>query len=107
MSGGAFDYDQYKIRNISESIESLIEKNGKEKTPEELRSDWRDKSWYEKYPEDKFHYAYSKETIDEFKKAVTILRQAEIYAQRIDYLLSGDDGEETFHKRLKQDLDKI
>ena len=27
--------------------------------------------------------------------------------QRIDNLLSGDDGEETFLKRLKEDLDKL
>jgi len=26
--------------------------------------------------------------------------------QRIDWFLSGDDNEETFHKRLKQQLDK-
>lgn len=29
------------------------------------------------------------------------------YLQRIDYLLASDDGEETFHKRLKEDLVNI
>lgn len=52
-------------------------------------------------------YGYSKETIKEFKKAVKYLKKAQIYAQRIDWLLSGDDGEETFHKRLKEDLEKL
>lgn len=26
--------------------------------------------------------------------------------QRIDWLIAGDDGEETFHRRLKEDLEK-
>lgn len=30
-----------------------------------------------------------------------------IYTQRIDWLLSGDDGEESFHSRLKEELDKL
>jgi hypothetical protein len=32
---------------------------------------------------------------------------AEIYAQRIDWLLSGDDGEDSFRKRLKEDLERL
>jgi hypothetical protein len=32
------------------------------------------------------------------------LNQALIYAQRIDWLVSGDDGEDTFHARLAEDL---
>lgn len=49
---------------------------------------------------------YSKETLDEFRKGLDILNKAYIYAQRIDWLLSGDDGEESFHKRLKEDLEE-
>ena len=37
---------------------------------------------------------------------IDILRRAEIYAQRVDYLISGDDGEESFHSRLKEELEK-
>lgn len=50
---------------------------------------------------------YSKETIKEFKKGIKILKMAEIYAQRIDWLLSGDDGEENFHERLKEELEQL
>ena len=32
---------------------------------------------------------------------------AEAYAQRVDWLVSGDDGEESFHERLKEDLDDL
>lgn len=66
---------------------------------------------YQKYldknGEQIYYYDYSKKTLNEFKKAVKILRTAAVYAQRIDWLLSDDDGEETFHKRLKEDLKKL
>lgn len=106
MSGGHFDYDQYKIGYIADSIEQEIERSGKEKTPEEL-TDWRDPTWYEKYPEDKFWHKYSDEVIEQFKIAVRKLREAQIYAHRIDWLLSSDDGEETFLKRLKEELNYL
>jgi len=38
---------------------------------------------------------------------LAILRQAHVYAQRIDWLVSGDDGEDSFHRRLKHDLEKL
>lgn len=104
MSGGAFDYNQYRIRDIANDIHKEIHNSGRKKTEKELdRERWRDKDWYEKYPEDLFHYEYPKEVIEEFKKGYEIMRLAEIYAQRIDWLLSGDDGDETFIKRLNAD----
>ena len=107
MSGGHFDYNQYKIGYMADSIEKLIERNGREKTKEELKDEnWRDPEWYKKYPEDLCHYKYPDEVIEEFKKGVELLRQAEVYAHRIDWLISGDDGNESFLKRLKEDLNK-
>jgi len=35
---------------------------------------------------------------------VTFILAASTYIQRIDYLLSGDDGEDTFHARLTEDM---
>ena len=108
MSGGAFEYSQYHIRQIADSIEQEIIDNGREKTAEELKNEnWRDTEWYKKYPEDLKHYEYPAEVIEEFKKAVNALRIAEVYAQRVDWLLSGDDGEESFLRRLKDDLGNI
>jgi len=95
MSGGYFQYDQYRITTIAESIESVIEKNKKPVDPKDRDDYWNDQEFYHDYPD---------EVIDEFKKGVEILRQAQIYAQRIDWILSGDDGDETFLKRLKEDL---
>lgn len=109
MSGGAFDYKQYNISMIADEVEQVIERSGRPKTKEELKDEsWgRDGSWYEKYPEDLNHYKYSDEVIEEFKKGLDILRKAYVYAQRIDWLISCDDGEESFHRRLKEDLEKL
>ena len=89
MSGGHFNYDQYKIGYIADEVEELILKNGSEE---------KDEWGYNK------HCSFSPETIEEFRKGLRILRQAQIYAQRIDWLVSGDDGEDTFHTRLDHDL---
>ena len=107
MSGGRFEYNQYKIRMIAEDIEQEIINSGRKKTPEEITYDYRDSDWYEKYPEDLNHYEYPQEIIEEFKNAVLALHIAEVYAQRVDWLLSGDDGNESFLSRLKDDLSKI
>ena len=108
MSGGHFDYNQYRIDQIADEIEQLIEKSGREKTKDELKEEsWRDHTWYEKYPEDKFHHKYPDEVIEKFKEGLDILRKAAIYTQRIDYLVCGDDGEESFLKRLNDDLNKL
>lgn len=106
MSGGHFDYKQYQIDQIVDSIERIIENNGRKKTDEELKDErWHGPDWYEQYPEDLYHYKYPDEVIEKFKEGVDILRTAAIYAQRIDWLLSGDDGNESFLRRLKEELD--
>ena len=81
MSGGHFDYQQSRIMDIYISIEAYISDN-------------------------KYNNNYNEETIKELKKAVDVLKVGYIYAHRIDWLLSGDDGEEAFHKRLKEELNK-
>ena len=91
MSGGHFNYDQYRIGYIADEIEELIASNYEDSL-------------------DNFGYrigrGYTSETIAEFKTAVELLRKAQVYAQRIDWLISGDDGEDSFHKRLAEDLGK-
>ena len=79
MSGGTFAYKQFDISFIAEEIEQIIRDN-----------------------EDAC--LLSKETIVEFEKAIEYLNLAKIYVSRIDWLMAGDDSEETFYDRLKQDL---
>lgn len=62
---------------------------------------------YEEYTEEGYFPEYAEETINEFKKAIKIIKQAKVYIDRIDYLLAGDDSEEDFHKRLKEELSEI
>lgn len=108
MSGGHFEYDQYKIGYIADEIERLIDKNGKPKTREELKDEsWRNDEWYEKYPEDLNHYKYPDQVIEKFQEAVQLLRKAQIYAHRIDWLLSNDDSEKSFLDRLEEDLQAL
>lgn len=92
MSGGHFNYDQYKINNIADEIEHLIFTNDSNE-----ENDWGGVKGNH----------YSKETIDEFKKGLKVLKEASVYAQRIDWLVSCDDSQESFHKRLKIELDKL
>ena len=106
MSGGAFDYKQHYISYIRTDIEDVILKNRKEKDKEDLER-WDYDEDGNIRPECKYYYDYSDETIERFKEAVEILKKAEIYAQRIDYLLSYDDGEETFHIRLNEELNEL
>ena len=99
MSGGAFDYNQRRIQNIIEGIEEEIERSGKkiDYEPGYSRGPW----------ELEYNYEYPPDIINEFKNGVNILKQAYVYAQRIDWLLSGDDGEDSFRERLKEDLARL
>ena len=92
MSGGFFNHLQYNLDQISADIEDEIYYNDSEEVNE-----YNDKSGN----------GFSEDTMQEFKLAVWYLKQALVYTQRIDWLLSGDDGEETFHERLKKDLEKL
>lgn len=80
MSGGYFQHHQYLISDIADEIKTVIIKN-------------KDSE-----------YKLSQKTINEFQKAIRILKQAKIYADRIDWLLSYDDSEKSFHERLQEDL---
>ena len=62
---------------------------------------------YQEYEDGEYHPEYTEETIQIFKDAVKILRKAAIYANRIDWLLSGDDGEDNLKERLKEELKEL
>lgn len=89
MSGGTFDGNQYHIGQIADDIEHEIYHNYSTELNE-----WGDT----------IGNGYTEKTIDELKTAVKVLRLAQIYAQRADYLFAGDDGEESFHTRLIAEL---
>lgn len=109
MSGGRFDYLQYRLSEVIDHIDQEIRKSGRPKTDLELKEEasWRGASWYENYPEDLNHGVYREDVLQEFKKGAEAIAKAQVYMQRIDWLLSGDDGEETFLERLEKDLERI
>lgn len=103
MSGGLFEYDQYKIRMIWKEIQNELDKQGQEKQVNNVLEE----EYYEKYPEERFNEFYREDVQQIFKDGIEALKKAEIYAQRIDWYLSGDDGEDSLVSRLKSDLDKL
>ena len=90
MSGGHFEYQQYRLHDIASQIKELIESNDDEYEWGYRRGN-----------------GYSAETIEKFKIAVDTLEKAAIMAQRVDWLVSGDDGEDSFHRRWAEELKEI
>jgi hypothetical protein len=87
MSGGRFNYQQYRLADIEEEIQEIIDSNN---VPDE----WG------------YAYDYSEETLEKFREAKHTLNRARNMVQRVDWLVSGDDGEDSFHKRWKKDVKK-
>jgi len=83
MSGGFFDYQEHRLDIIADDIRSFLE--GHDGIQTEL----------------------SDATRNEFNEAIRLLRRTRVYVNRIDYLLCGDDGEDTFHERLRKDLEGL
>lgn len=86
MSGGYFNGIQFQILNTVEEIDRLIQDNNKK---------------------DEYSYStdYSPATIEKFIEAKETLRLTAMMIQGIDYLVSGDDGEDSFHKRWEWEED--
>lgn len=105
MSGGAFDYYQHRIGDIYEEIQEILDKQGKEIPKEDLI--YFDREYIEKNPEDGLEPVYREDIQKIFKDGIEHLKKAEVYAQRIDWYLCGDDGEDSLISRLKSDLEEI
>lgn len=89
MSGGHFNYAQYRINDIAVEIDELIKSNDN-KTLDEFG--WEEGNNY--FPA----------IIEKFKEAAHTLRQAAEMAQRVDWLLSGDDSEDCFLRRWDEEV---
>lgn len=101
MSGGHFDYQQYKIREIADQIAEIIDNQGEEvDNPDYMVSGWHE-------PRTITRETYPPEVQCELMTGYMLLRIAAIYAQRIDWFLSGDDGEKSFLERIEKDLDEL
>ena len=103
MSGGTFDYSQRTIELIADDIEQTILEAGR-KIPDVLLEEQQHRYSREIPLEEQYYSSYNRKTMDIMKRAVYILRMAYIYAQRIDWMLSGDDGEDDLVRRLNKEL---
>lgn len=86
MSGGYFDYRDRVIEEIIGKINEIIWLHEKKKEND---------------------YKLNDSTIRRLHDAIGVLEKASVYCHRIDWLLSYDDSEETFHELLKKDLDEL
>lgn len=89
MSGGTFGYSQYSIKDIYETIEYHLEIQGK-KT-----------EYGGEYP------IFEQQVLKQLQDAVECLKKAYVYAHRVDWFLADDDGNETFLKRLNEELNEL
>ena len=89
MSGGHFNYAQYRMEDIATEIDRLIDDN---------------KSLEENEYGEKLGYHYPQIIIERFKETAHTIRQAQEMAQRVDWLVSGDDGEESFMSRWDNEV---
>ena len=89
MSGGTFNYYQHRIRDIYETIESHIDRQGKEG------------EWGGENP------TFEPDVLKRLQDAIECLKKAYVYAHRVDWFLAGDDGNENFINRLDSELNKL
>ncbi len=114
MSGGYFDYAQSRIDDIADRIEDYLYGHELDESDVQdlIHDSFGDNDEATEYAINHHHtmpncFGYRFLTLQELKRAVRYLRKAAIYAQRADYLLSGDDSEEAFRERLRHDLDDL
>ena len=107
MSGEYFDYEEGHIGNISEKLIQLLRLKDYEGvlTEEAIENFFHllDDPTYDQ----EAICTLEPETLLKMKKALHYLHIAQIYATRVCYLMSEDDGEDSFNERLTEDLDEL
>jgi hypothetical protein len=92
MSGGHFGdcgYDYYKVAQFADELEIEIQNNGKERTEDRTYG-------YEWYPN------HDPDVIDVLQEQIPKLRKMAEIMKHIDYLYSGDIGDDSFMDRIKE-----
>lgn len=83
MSGGHFGYIQYRINDAVEQMEADLANP------------------------DSYANSMEQDIRDSLMLCLARLKEASIRLQRADWLLSGDDGEESYRRRLAEDLEAM
>lgn len=90
MSGGAFDYDSFKIAQFAIELKHKISTND----DDELN-----------FYGDKKGAGYEDETLTKLKMCQQVIEFAGILAHEVEWLYSGDHGEEGFNKLVQTHMD--
>lgn len=97
MSGGSMDYAFTHIYSAAEQVE-------------QYRREMRDKDLEDfKFDADRMQITpevLKSRVVAAFNEAVRALKIAEVYARRVEWLTSDDDGYDSFLKRIDEDLAK-
>lgn len=105
MSGGTWDYVQYRIEEVLDTLREYIRDAKKRYTEEEIKANphlfWVEPGDYKNYIEG------DDETIEIFKEGLVTVAKSIVYIQRLDWFLAGDDGIDSFKRRLKEELSEI
>lgn len=99
MSGGYFDYNQFRIQEIADTLRNL---SSTREGLEFLRDVTESSDGNRKQSEENL-----KDFLITIGYLADQLEVCRIAVHRIDWLLSGDDSYETFTERLKEDVDKF
>lgn len=80
MSGGFFDYKHFCLTDIAQELEEVILENNNED-----------------------YYKFSEEILQKFNQTIDMIRKTQKMITRVDYLLEGDDGPESFLRRWAEE----
>lgn len=92
MSGGHFNdcgYDYYKVSQFADELEVEISNNGRERNEDRTYGE----EWYPDHEPGVIYYL--KQQLPKLRKMAEIMRH-------IDYLYSGDHGDDTFMERVNE-----
>jgi hypothetical protein len=95
MSGGHFRYINRFFDEVAEEIERLVRDNDLPAV---------DGDPYRYNPDEPRGFGFSPEVLVRFREAAATCRRAAVMANRVDYLVSADDGEDNFMQRWDHDL---
>lgn len=104
MSGGSMDYIYSRIGIAADEVEEEIRKIEEDDSTEHFAPA---KYYLDNYPgKPEFSCAarLKEEVLKRMRDAVKALRKAEIYARRVEWLTSDDDGYENFILRTDKEL---
>jgi len=93
MSGGTLETSPCVLRSLAEELENFVNKQWA----------FRLKDYIPNPDNGEHDHQFQLKTLDKISEAAKAIYKAAQMAERVDYLLSGDESENTFHLRWEED----